>query len=132
MAALLVAVPVPNAAAHLVTCTNDSQEPFWDLTPAPGRARIQGATIIECTPTAPDAQRTEVQLQWRPGVYWESRGDSYISFSNARFHRVYDTTSCRQYQSHYWRVRADHTGRHGNTKTKTDYGPSEFIYCPYN
>ena len=127
LAASSSAVP---ANAHNVTCTNDAQTPFYNSRPDPGRAPVQGATIIECVPTAPDAQRTEVQLQWNPTGRWDSRGDSYISFSNARFHRVYDSTTCRAGQTRGWRVRATHSGRHGNTVVKTDIGSARSITCP--
>lgn len=120
------------AEAHRVVCTNNAQQPYTDFSPEPGRAPYQGATIIECTPTAPDGQRTEVQLQFKNNGTgaWQDRGTSYLTYSNARFHREYDSTTCtRNGRSHYWRTKAIHAGTHGNTVIKTDFSSTSYLTC---
>lgn len=132
--ALLLAVSfataAPPAHAHDVVCTNDPQTPFFNNFPEAGRETLQGATIIECSPTAPDAQRTEVQLQATyPNGVWNDKGDSTVSFSNAQFHRKYDSTGCRVGTADVWRTKAIHSGTHGNTVIKTRYSPLQSVYC---
>lgn len=76
MAAFVGQAAIPEASAHVVSCSNDAQEPFFNASPAPSRGTLQGATIIECSPTAPDAQRTEVQVQWEQTAgTWTNRGE---------------------------------------------------------
>jgi hypothetical protein len=118
------------ANAHQVICRNDPQLPFYNSNPAPGRANIEAATIIDCTPTAPDAQRTEVQVQIYDPDAWRDKGTPYISYSNAQLHRVYDTTSCYQGQYHLWRTKAKHKGTHGNSVEKTKVSERKILYCP--
>lgn len=130
VAAVMVG-PIQQAGAHAVACSNDAQEPFFNRNPAPGRAHVQGATIIECSPTAPDAQRTEVQLQWENPT-WVNRGSPYVSYSNAQFHRVYDSTTCIVGDYDVWRTKAKHTGTHGNAVTNVDYSYLNSFYCPHN
>lgn len=129
--AVLVISPIPEASAHSVVCTNGPQEPFFNSSPSPGRAVVQGATIIDCAPTAPDGQRTEVQIQ----IYyssWADRGDSYVSLSNAQTHRVYDSTTCREDIADLWRTKAVHSGTHGNTVITTKYSGGNAFPCYYN
>ena len=130
--AALICPPSPHAVAHAVACTNDAQQPFFNPDPAPGRAVVQGATIIECSPTRPDSQRTEVQLQILLYRYWRDRGTSYVTYTNAQFHRVYDSTTCREDLHDSWRTKAIHTGTHGNSKTKIDWSVRGSFPCYYN
>ena len=123
----------PAVEAHNVVCSNDAQQPFFNGSPDPGRAVIQGATIIDCTPSAPDAQRTEVQLQWtHPDGIWNDPGGPGNSFSNRQFHRVYGSTTCLVGRGNVWRTKAKHTGTHGNAMTTTNFSWDEGIYCSYN
>lgn len=132
LAAAAVVVPAGSASAHKVVCTNDAMQPFFNGDPSPGREVAQGATIIECSPTAPDGQRTTVQLQILRNGSWVNRGGAYVSQSNARFHRVYDSTSCFEDRRDTWRTRAVHRGVHGNTVEKTDISPHGSFVCYYN
>lgn len=130
---LLGPLPVPPASSHLVTCTNSAQSPFFNNTPSPTRATLQGATWIECTPSAPDSQRTRVQVQLElTAGNWTNRGNPYITYSNARIHREYDSTSCRLHRWDYWRTYATHTGTHHNTGTKVSISYEDYVYCKWN
>jgi len=54
------------------------------------------------------------------------------SKKDGHLHRVYDSTTCPQYSTNWYRTKAVHTGWHGGEATTTKYSEGLDIYCPFS